>query len=322
MVVKMMENNSHANTETKLPNLPQYKEEFKNSSPICGKLGRIQNPLLEVEPLIDIIKLTLQTAYIKSVIYPVNLLLIAKPESAKTSAMEQFKIKGTYTTNNITQAVIVSKILPMIENQGLKYLIIPDFLNAIEKDYTTRKGFLNLMKSLIEEGITSLDTFNIRTNKVYNPPIKCGLITGITAESFYGHYDAKEQRWIGGVRYEWKSMGLLSRFVPFSYDYELSKIYKVYKFIENEQQTKKSPKHSIQRRIIEVKGNPQLFSQFEMLSYKIGQEVGGYGFRILRNLQALAKANAILNDRTEVNQQDIDKIIYLSNWINYRFNPL
>jgi hypothetical protein len=59
-----------------------------------------------------------------------------------------------------------------------------------------------------------------------------------------------------------------------------------------------------------------------MLSYKIGQEVGGYGFRILRNLQALAKANAILNDRTEVNQQDIDKIIYLSNWINYRFNPL
>lgn len=98
--------------------------------------------LIEMEPLIDIIKLTLQSAYIKDVAKPVNLLLIAKPESAKTSAMAYFKIKGTYTTNNITQAVIVSKILPMIERERLKHLIIPDFLNAIEKDYTTRKGFL------------------------------------------------------------------------------------------------------------------------------------------------------------------------------------
>jgi len=278
--------------------------------------------LLEVEPMQDMIKLTLQTAYIKNTETPTNLLLIAKPESAKTKAMEQFKIEGTFTTNNITQAVVLSKILPMIENQGLKHLIIPDFLNAIEKDYTTRKGFLNLMKTLIEEGVTSLDTFNMRTNKVYKPPIKVGLITGITTDSFYGHYDTSEQRWRGGVRYEWKAMGLLSRFISFSYDYELSKIHRVYKFIEREEQLDKTLKQSIKRRMIDVKGNPELFSQFEILSYQIGQDVGGYGFRVLRNLQTLAKANAVLNDRTEVAQDDIDRIMHLGNWINYRFNPL
>jgi hypothetical protein len=278
--------------------------------------------LLEVEPMQDMIKLTLQTAYIKNTETPTNLLLIAKPESAKTKAMEQFKIEGTFTTNNITQAVVLSKILPMIENQGLKHLIIPDFLNAIEKDYTTRKGFLNLMKTLIEEGVTSLDTFNMRTNKVYKPPIKVGLITGITTDSFYGHYDTSEQRWRGGVRYEWKAMGLLSRFISFSYDYELSKIHRVYKFIEREEQLDKTLKQSIKRRMIDVKGNPELFSQFEILSYQIGQDVGGYGFRVLRNLQTLAKANAVLNDRTEVAQEDIDRIMHLGNWINYRFNPL
>ena len=278
--------------------------------------------LLEVEPMQDMIKLTLQTAYIKNTETPTNLLLIAKPESAKTKAMEQFKIEGTFTTNNITQAVVLSKILPMIENQGLKHLIIPDFLNAIEKDYTTRKGFLNLMKTLIEEGVTSLDTFNMRTNKVYKPPIKVGLITGITTDSFYGHYDTSEQRWRGGVRYEWKAMGLLSRFTSFSYDYELSKIHRVYKFIEREEQLDKTLKQSIKRRMIDVKGNPELFSQFEILSYQIGQDVGGYGFRVLRNLQTLAKANAVLNGRTEVAQEDIDRIMHLGNWINYRFNPL
>jgi len=309
------------NKKTKLPKSQNIEEEFRNTLPANSVTLGVSN-LLEVEPLIDIIKLTLQTAYIKGVNTPVNLLLIAKPESAKTSAMEIFKIKGTYTTNNITQAVVVSKILPMIENQGLKYLIIPDFLNAIEKDYTTRQGFLNLMKSLIEEGITSLDTFNIRTNKVYEPPLKVGLITGITTESFYGHYNVKEHHWEGGVKHIWKAMGLLSRFVPFSYKYELSKTFRVFEFIEKEEQQKATLKPKIVRRRVEVKGNPQLFAKLETVSRDIGYEAGGYGFRMQRSLQALAKANAVLNGRAEVTQEDIDKIIFLGNWMNFQFNPL
>jgi hypothetical protein len=164
-------------------------------------------------------------------------------------------------------------------------------LNAIEKDYTTRKGFLNLTKTLIEEGITSLDQFNVRTSKIYNPPIQCGLITGITKNSFFGFYDQKELRWKGGVKYDWASTGLLSRFVPFSYEYELTKI-------------------------------GRIFSALESISRLIGGETGSYGFRMQRNLQALARANAVLNDRSKVAQEDIDQITHLANWANYRNNPL
>jgi len=279
--------------------------------------------MLEIEPLLEIVRLTLQTGYVKKTEAPVNLLLIAKPEHAKTSAMSAFKIKGTYTTNNITQAVIVSKILPMIENKGLKHLIIPDLLNAIEKDYTTRKGFLNLIKSLMEEGITSLDTFNLRTHKVYNPPIKCGLITAITSESYKGYYDESEQRYKGGVKYKWRTTGLLSRFIPFSYEYELSKISRIFKCIENEDQQKTQIfKQMIKRRMVEVEGNPALFSQLEILSQRIGQEAGGYGLRIQRNLQVLVKANALYHGRKAVTQEDIDTILKLGNWINDSFNPL
>ena len=116
--------------------------------------------LIEVDPLIDIIKLVLQTGYVKGLDTPVNLLLIAKPESGKTSAMALFKIKGTYTTNNLTQQQIVEKILPMIEHKHLKHLIIPDILNAIGKDKRTRMGFVNMIKTLIEEGITRLGHFS------------------------------------------------------------------------------------------------------------------------------------------------------------------
>lgn len=278
--------------------------------------------LLEVEPITDIIKLTLQTAYIKHTEAPVNLLLIAKPESAKTSAMAQFKIKGTYTTNNITQAVIVSDILPKIEREGLKHLIIPDLLNAIKKDYRTREGFLQLVKTLIEEGITSLDTFHMRTRKIYDPPIKCGMITAITSESYLGIYNRDKQRFEGGLRHYWKNIGLLSRFVPFSYEYELSKVQRVFQFIQNEEHLKQAAKETIKRRMVDVKGSPQLFQRLEILSVRVAQEVGGYGFRIQRSLQTLAKANAALNGRTEVNQQDIEKVLELGNWMNKRFNPL
>jgi len=44
--------------------------------------------------------------------------------------------------------------------------------------------------------------------------------------------------------------------------------------------------------------------------------------RIQRDLQTLAKANAMLNDRDEVTEEDIDKVIELTNLINYKFNPL
>lgn len=204
----------------------------------------------------------------------------------------------------------------------MKHLIVPDLLNPIKKDYRTREGFLQLVKTLIEEGITSLDTFHMRTRKTYDPPIKCGMITAITSESYLGIYNRDKQRFEGGLRHYWKNIGLLSRFVPFSYEYEISKVQRVFQFIQNEEHLKQASKQTIKRRIVDVKGSPQLFQKLEILSVRVAQEVGGYGFRIQRSLQTLAKANAVLNDRKQITQEDIEKVLELGNWMNKRFNPL
>lgn len=280
--------------------------------------------LLEMEPLTDLIKIVLQTGYVKNKLYPVSLLIIARPESAKSASMQQFaKIKDTFITNNITQSVIVSKVFPMIE-KGLKHLIIPDILNVTEKDYATKKGCMNMMKSLMEEGITSLDTFNMRTNKVYNPPIQCGIITGITSDSFHGTYDPTKGRMIGGLKHYLKVTGLLSRFTPFSYKYKHGKILKIYEFIQHEEYMDKNKmkKQTIKRTSKVIKGDADLFKMFQVISVMLGKESGGYGIRIQRTLQTLAKANAMLNGRDEVIKEDIEKILELSTWINYEYNPL
>ena len=313
-----MENNLSTNNKQKLHTSTEGSGEYINTPQSSEKVCS----LVKVEPLIHMIKLVLQSAYLKNEKYPLNLLLIAKPESVKTLAMEQFKFKGTYTTKSITRHQLVNKIFPMIENQKLKHLLITDLTTITEKDIRTQKSLMNTLKNLMEEGIDNIDDFNIRTHKTYNPPLKLGIITAITDEDFLGHYDSKEGKWIGGVKYEWRRIGLLSRFIPFSYKYEYSKIYKIFEFIEKEQYNLKLPTQKINRRTTLVQGNPELFSKLEKISIQLSQQVGGYGFRPQRNLQTLAKANALLNGRHEVTQQDIDTVIWLSNWINLDFNPL
>jgi len=279
--------------------------------------------LFDVGPLLDMIRLVLQSSYVKNKKYPVSLLLIAKPESGKSASMKMFsRVKGTYTTDNITQAVIVSKILSMIENKGLKHLIIPDVLNVTEKDSTTKKGTMNMMKSLMEEGITSLDTFNLRTNKVYDPPIQLGIITAITSEGFHGKYDPTKGRMVGGLKHYLKVTGILSRFLPFSYKYTGDKLSKIFEFIKKEEYLEKPPKMKIKRTSKNIEGDEKLFGRLEYVSHMLGHEMGGYGFRLQRDLQTLAKANAMLNGRNKVIEEDIDKVLHTSRWINYDFNPL
>ncbi len=69
-----------------------------------------------------------------------------------------------------------------------------------------------------------------------------------------------------------------------------------------------------------IYGDPALFSQLEIISMNTGKSIGCYGVRLQRSLQDLARANAMINGRDAVTQEDIDEIIHLSNLVNYDFN--
>ena len=116
--------------------------------------------LIGVQPLIEIIELTLQTAYLKPY-EPVSLLLIAKPESCKTRTLfSNCNHNFIYYTNEITAKMLIDNVLTVAhEKKKLKFLVIPDLLNCIEKQKTSQQQFLNLIKSMMDEGINSIQTF-------------------------------------------------------------------------------------------------------------------------------------------------------------------
>lgn len=268
--------------------------------------------LLEMEPLAKMLKLTLQTGYIKNA-KASSLLIIAKAESGKTESMEQFKFfNGVYYTNDITPKVIVDKLLPMIDSDEMRHLMIPDVLTAVERNRATRQHLVNILKTIIEEGVTRLDAFHMRYEPRFKKTLQAGLITAITGKSYQE------------FKKDWVKIGFLSRMVPFTYNYTMQKVDKILESIAQEEYFGDNPKHKIleRKRRIEVKGDPLLFAQFKLLVSDVGRAIDAYGTRMQKMFQTLSKANALLNGRTEVTQTDIDAIKDLSRWINYDFNPL
>jgi len=282
--------------------------------------------LIEIQPLIDILQLTLQTAYLKPY-NPNSLLVIAKPESAKTQAIMQTSNKENfvYYTNEMTAKMLIDEVLEKAKDKKIRFLCIPDILNCIEKQKSSREQFFNLIKSVIEEGITNIQTYFKRIES--KQPIKIGLITAITTTSFSSIISREMRGRVllqeKGIRKYLEETGILSRFIPFSYDYPIDKVKKIFNSIEGLETEQKGVKFKpISKKEEIIKSSFDMNRQLEPISFKLGQQYKAYGIRTQERLQNLAKANAKINNRKEVTQEDINKILELSKWINFDFNPI
>lgn len=264
--------------------------------------------LVEAEPLREIVEIVLQSQFVKP-FEPTNLLLIAKPEAGKTTILSCSQKKNfVFYVNEITAKMMIDVLFPLVERGEIRAVVVPDLLNCIEKQKSTRQQFLMLLKTAIEEGFTQVQTYHKRY--VAKTPIKFSLITAITAVDF-----VQARRYL-------EDTGLLSRFVPFSYDYPIDKIRKIFDFIEAENAKKKDIEFKINRRSSEIETNTEIFKRLEILSRELGQQYSGYGFRAQETLQRLVKANALLNNRIAITETDVEKVLRLGRWINFDFNKL
>lgn len=272
-----------------------------------------------MQSIIDIIGLTLQTAFIKNEKNGASLLLLSKPEMAKTSGIFKFmNLDFCSYYDEITQKKLIDEFLPLVKADQKRTLLIPDLVNCIEKQKSTRQQFLNIIKSGIDDtGIVQISTYH-KQLQYHNlaEGLKFNLITGTTRGSFHDVTSYKP------LEYEMKDTGLLSRMVPFSYDYPINIIKKILEYIEEGLTVDGVIFPKIIKKRIAIPNDKSLFRNFEILSTKLGERYGGFGARAQTNFQRLAKANALLEKRTLVSEVDIEKVMQLSRWINYDFNPI
>jgi len=267
--------------------------------------------LKDLEPLADMITLTLYTAYVKSIPKPNSLLVIAQPESGKTEILKKFiPNKNVAYLSDVTAFGLERDYLPKIEAGEIRHIVIPDLLKPLSRKESTVKTFTTSMNALIEEGLASSSTY--ATRRTSEKHVKCGLVTAITG---------KELR---NQRHNWGRIGFLSRIVPFSYSYSIESVKKIFDYIlgldylkEHDIELKRIPKQDKQIRL------PLRYARAILPSAaSIAKAQHAYGFRLQKQFQALLQASALERGRSVVNSRDVDRLLHLMNWVNFDENPI
>jgi len=267
--------------------------------------------LKDLEPLVEIITLTLYTAYIKNVPKPNSLLIIARPESGKTEVLKKFiSNKNVAYVSDLTAYGLERDYLSKIEAGEIRHIIIPDLLKPLSRKESTVKAFITSMNALIEEGVASASTY--ATRRISEKHVKCGIVTAITGAE------------LNDQRHNWGRLGFLSRIVPFSYSYGIETVKKVFDYVlgldylrEHNIELKRIPK---QDKVIKL---PRRFAQAILPSTAaIAKAQETYGFRLQKQFQALLQASALEKGRKSVNSRDVDRLLPLMNWVNFDEKPM
>jgi len=259
-----------------------------------------------LKPITEIIKLTLATGWIKNE-RQVNLLLSSKPESGKSLVIQLFqKIPKTIFKTDCTAYGILRDHLRELESGEVKFIIIPDLLKPLSRKSATVTDFLAFMNALLEEGVVSISTYAI---KLERKNIRCGLITSLP------EFELLDRR------RRWMRIGFMSRMLPFTYSFSEHMVNEIFEKIQKREYiTYKDVILKLKEK--EIILEPELAKELELDARMVGKAQKLYGFRAMRQLQTLAMASALLENRQKVEKADIEKIKFFTRWINFDFNPL
>ena len=92
--------------------------------------------------------------------------------------------------------------------------------------------------------------------------------------------------------------------------------------LEKEYQKEGKFKFDFPEKEVDVELPRKFAEEFLPYSRRLGAIEGVYGFRHQKQFQVLSEAHALMHGRTTVNQEDVNEIKKLAEWINLDFKPI
>jgi hypothetical protein len=250
------------------------------------------------------IECTLISPYIKNE-KPISLLIVAKPESGKTSAMKLYRQnKGIVYVTDCTAYGITRDILPKLVSGEIRTIMIPDLLTPLSKSTKTRQSFVAFLNNLIEEGIAKITSYAM----IWDKEAKANLITAITDEA------------LEDGRHEWAKMGFLSRFIIFSYSYGFSTVIEILNSYSQHSLNFDNVKLKLPKKDIDIELTEDIANKLNPIAMKIGEQFKLYGIRAKINFRSLLKALAYRNGRKTVSDVEFQEFLELADYMNFNFN--
>jgi hypothetical protein len=162
---------------------------------------------------------------------------------------------------------------------------------------------------MTEEGVVDLSDYHLEFKS--DKPVRAGLITATTQTSY------------GEFRRQWKGTGFLSRLLPFSFSHSVETTKTI---MDNIDARLSDPIEKVKFKVVRkpksVLCPEHMLRQLRLYKKILSNDTGSQPYRHQIQLNSITEALAVLLRKREVNQEDIDKIAELSNWINYDFKEL
>lgn len=260
--------------------------------------------MIGTELLRETIETVILTGKIRKV-EPVSLLLIAAPESGKTSVVLSKKCKSVQAFADVTGRGI-HEILK--SNKELSHIVINDMVTTLSHKQSVNKYLISQLNAMTEEGISAIATpKGIET-------FDCGrrgVIASLTLDLVQD-----QRRW-------WNSIGFASRMLPFCYAYPANLIVEIKSAIDQAQlngHSKTSLKNfPVPVHEITIEYPPEMVKDVRYIADVRSVILKEQGMRRLKQYHALAQAHALWRTRKSptVNDKDTAFLKRMDVYVSY-----
>jgi hypothetical protein len=240
-------------------------------------------------------------------IAPVSLLLIAAPESGKTSIVLEKDCKTVKAFSDVTGKGL-QLILAM--NRDITHLVINDMVAMMSHRSSVNRYTVAMLNAITEEGLfPTADPSGIHDFDCGRKGVIASLTMDLTQDG---------RNW-------WNKVGFTSRMLPFCYFYEQDLVLKIKESINANGGHAKKKKSEPDQFIVPKEPIPTIYPE-ELIARTA--EIAGIrsrimketGLRRLKQYHAIVRAHAVLRDPTpgvKVIQADIDFLRSADLYVSY-----
>lgn len=282
--------------------------------------------MIGLDPLLEIIETALYTAYLQGTI-PSSVILIGPSGGGKSKTIMQYKqTVGCHLTNDITSSGLLESLADDKDNK-LHFFIVPDFNVVLSHKAATLQLTIANLLSVTSEGTVRIDDGRVKKETKHDP---VGILTAMTRE-LYEH-----------VARKWQVLGFQRRFLPLYFEYGLETRLKIQNSISQGATTllQLAPRNINPPASIQNVDCNSSASKIQLLSDELatnigyipvrGKQAGTGGFKAKTAfigkqlefsphlaLRSFARAHALRDRRTEVNEKDLDFLVKMLSFTRF-----
>jgi hypothetical protein len=259
--------------------------------------------LIGVELVAELVGTVLMTGHLTTD-KPVSLMLIAAPESGKTSVVSDPVLEERVLCSDATGSGICEELMT---HPKVGHIIISDMVAIMAHKEVTNKRTFAILNGLTDEGLQKIA---LPGKSAYDFRGRCvGIVCCIPLEL------------VNDGRSWWMRTGFSSRFLPFCYEYSKELLLKIKKdvIISGAYERNGAQPHPfcLPDKPKSVTINDETSRKIQMLADRSAKLLAEKGLRRGKQFRSLARGHALRDKRTAVNGEDLDFLQRLYPYISY-----